>query len=236
MDVFDLDEKLLADYKRFARSFTQIRSKDIRDGVDRIYQTNHFWPAPLISINPHFEKGKSITDLVADKDKTLHPLTEQIFRIEGKSITLHRHQGEAVSKARRGVSFAVTTGTGSGKSMCFFVPIIDAAVRSLAAGEPRRTRAIIVYPMNALANSQMEELNKFLSQSGLPDHLRPTFARYTGQDDDAGREAIRTEKPDILLTNFMMLELLMTRQSDRDREVIANAQGLDFIVLDELHT
>lgn len=236
MDVFDLDEKLLTDYKRFARSFTQIRSKDIRDGVDRIYQTNHFWPAPLISINPHFEKGKSISELVADKENTLHPLTEQIFRIEGKPITLHRHQGEAVSKARRAVSFAVTTGTGSGKSMCFFVPIIDAAVRSLAAGEPRRTRAIIVYPMNALANSQMEELNKFLSQSEVPDDLRPTFARYTGQDDDAGREAIRTEKPDILLTNFMMLELLMTRQSDRDREVIANAQGLDFIVLDELHT
>ncbi len=90
--------------------------------------------------------------------------------------------------------------------------------------------------MNALANSQMKELEKFLSQSGLPDNLRPTFARYTGQDDAADREAIRNNKPDILLTNFMMLEMLMTRQSSDDQRVIANAEGLDFLVLDELHT
>ncbi len=90
--------------------------------------------------------------------------------------------------------------------------------------------------MNALANSQMEELKKFLSHSGLPEHLRPTFARYTGQDDAADRQAIRDGKPDILLTNFMMLELLMTRQSSDDQQVIENAQGLDFLVLDELHT
>ena len=92
--------------------------------------------------------------------------------------------------------------------MCFFIPILDAAIRARAAGEKPRTRAIIVYPMNALANSQMEELKKFLSHSGLFDHLRPTFARYTGQDDAADRQAIRDGKPDILLTNFMMLELL----------------------------
>jgi hypothetical protein len=66
--------------------------------------------------------------------------------------------------------------------------------------------------MNVLANSQMEKLKKFLKQSGLPDNLCPSFARYTGQDPAADREAIRLEKPDILLTNFMMLELLMTRQ------------------------
>ena len=90
--------------------------------------------------------------------------------------------------------------------------------------------------MNALANSQREELNKFLDQSGLPENLRPTFARYTGQERDEERERIRAAKPDILLTNFMMLELLMTRQSQLDQTVIENAQGLDFIVLDELYT
>src|SRR6202043_1181800 len=87
-----------------------------------------------------------------------------------------------------------------------------------------------------LANSQREELNKFLDQSGLPENLRPTFARYTGQEDQDERERIREAKPDILLTNFMMLELLMTRQNKLDQTVIENAQGLDFIVLDELHT
>src|SRR5690606_27792677 len=63
-----------------------------------------------------------------------------------------------------------------------------------------------------------------------------TFARYTGQEGEEERERIRQSKPDILLTNFMMLELLLTRQNDRDREVIEAATGLDFLVLDELHT
>ena len=66
MDVFDLDEKLLYDYRRFARSFTQIRAKNIREGVDAIYRTNRFWPDPLISINPNFEKGASVADLVKE--------------------------------------------------------------------------------------------------------------------------------------------------------------------------
>ena len=88
----------------------------------------------------------------------------------------------------------------------------------------------------ALANSQMKELEKFLDQSELPERLRPSFARYTGQESQEERQRIRGAKPDILLTNFMMLELLMTRQNELDRAVIGNAQGLNFIVLDELHT
>jgi hypothetical protein len=90
--------------------------------------------------------------------------------------------------------------------------------------------------MNALANSQLQELEKFIEQAGLSDRLRPTFARYTGQESVEERERIRGAKPDILLTNFMMLELLMTRQNALDRAVIGNAQDLEFIVLDELHT
>jgi superfamily II DNA/RNA helicase len=234
MDVFNLDRCLVEDYQRFARSFTTIRASDIRDQVDQIYATGRFWPEPIVSINPHFQIGDSLTKLV--NEGTLDERTERVFRIEGQPLTLFRHQSQAIAKAKQGQSFVVTTGTGSGKSLCFFIPIIDSAIRARTAGEPPRTRAIIVYPMNALANSQMGELEKFIEQSDLPAALRPTFARYTGQEDQDERDLIRHAKPDILLTNFMMLELLMTRQSERDRQVIANAEGLDFIVLDELHT
>lgn len=234
MNVFDLDQSIIGDYERFARSFTQIRADDIRIQVDELYATGRFWPEPLISINPHYERGDNVEALV--KEGLLHPDTAKIFRVAGEPITLYRHQAQAVAKASNGNSFVVTTGTGSGKSLCFFIPIIDAAVRARAAGEKPRTRAIIVYPMNALANSQMQELQKFVEQADLPETVRPTFARYTGQDDDTKREDVKKSKPDILLTNFMMLELLMTRQSDRDQTVIGNAEGLDFLVLDELHT
>jgi ATP-dependent helicase YprA (DUF1998 family) len=234
MDVFDLDRALVQDYERFTRSFTTIRAEDIREQVEQVYASGRFWPEPIVSINPHFQRGAPLTRLVAEG--TLHPETERIFRIDGEPITLFRHQSQAVAKAAARQSFVVTTGTGSGKSLCFFIPIIDSAIRARAAGQPNRTRAIVVYPMNALANSQMNELDKFIDQAGLPASLRPTFARYTGQEDQDERDRIRDTKPDILLTNFMMLELLMTRQNERDRQVIANAEGLDFIVLDELHT
>ena len=77
--------------------------------------------------------------------------------------------------------------------------------------------------MNALANSQLEELKKFL---GGPGHsVSVTFARYTGQEKPEERERIKNNPPDILLTNFMMLELLMTRQSELDKAVIENCRG-----------
>ena len=73
--------------------------------------------------------------------------------------------------------------------------------------------------MNALANSQAKELEGFL---GSANDAQVTYARYTGQESNEDRELIKANPPDILLTNFMMLELLMTRQSDLDRKVLQN--------------
>jgi ATP-dependent helicase YprA (DUF1998 family) len=140
MDVFDLDRSLVSDYERFARSFTQIKAADILTQVEAIYASKRFWPEPLISINPNFERGASVGDLAADG--TLHPDTARVFRVDGNPIRFHRHQAQAIAKAVRRQSFVVTTGTGSGKSLCFFVPIIDAAIRARRAGEAARTRTI----------------------------------------------------------------------------------------------
>jgi ATP-dependent helicase YprA (DUF1998 family) len=156
MNVFELDQALVNDYERFARSFTLIRAPDIEHQVEALYASDRFWPEPLISINPRFERGASIDQLVAAG--SLHDSAAQIFSIDGKPLSLYRHQAQAVAKATAGQSFVVTTGTGSGKSLRFFIPIIDAAIRSRASGEPARTRATVIYPMNALANSQREEI------------------------------------------------------------------------------
>jgi superfamily II DNA/RNA helicase len=236
LDIFGLDRALIDRYAGFARSFSEIRAPEIKAQIDAAYADQRFWPEPLVTINPRFEAGQSIDQLVAQK--VLDPALAQIFAAgpDRKPLGLHRHQERAVAKARNGESFIVTTGTGSGKSLCFFVPIVDAIVRAKGAGEGARTRAIIIYPMNALANSQLEELQKYVGDSGLEDRLRPTYRRYTGQESDAERREIATSKPDILLTNYMMLELLMTRQDPLDQQVMSNAVGLDFLVLDELHT
>ena len=89
--------------------------------------------------------------------------------------------------------------------------------------------------MNALANSQLWELEKYLRNGYGPDNEPVTFARYTGQESQADRDRIRANPPDILLTNYVMLELMLTRPDDR-RSLIRMARGLEFLVFDELHT
>jgi hypothetical protein len=85
MDVFDLDRSLVSDYERVAGSFTQMRAPDIRSQVQQIYATNRFWPEPLISINPHFERGASVANLTADC--TLHAETGRGRVAEAAELT-----------------------------------------------------------------------------------------------------------------------------------------------------
>ncbi|MGM0561143.1 MAG: DEAD/DEAH box helicase [Pseudomonadota bacterium] len=238
MDVFSLDQTVLKNYQDFARSFAKIRSQDLKTKVEELYATNRFWPEPLVQLNPHYAKGGTIQDFVDHGD--LEPDCAEIFRSfkkgEGKAgptFTLHDHQAKAIGYALKGQSYVVTTGTGSGKSMCFFIPIINQVLKDKKRGEPARTRAIIVYPMNALANSQANELDELLGEKS---QRKVTFSRYTGQESQDDRTRIMKDPPDILLTNFMMLELLMTRQSELDRKVLENCRGLKYMVLDELHT
>ncbi len=238
MDVFEFREQLVTEYEQFTRSFTRLRSDDIREVVDREYASQRFWPEPLIQINPTYRSGGTVDELVSDGQLSSECST--IFRLAksassaGVTLPLHQHQAEAISLALAGESYVLTTGTGSGKSLSYFIPVVDACLKARKADPTPRTRAIVIYPMNALANSQLEELKKFLGSD--PATRSVTFGRYTGQESDEERQAMAATPPDILLTNFMMLELLMTRQNDIDKAVMRNAKGLRFLVLDELHT
>jgi len=238
MDVFEFREKLISDYSGFTRSFTRIKADDIKDFIGKEYASQKYWPAPLVQVNPSFRLGHTVEEL--GRAGILHAECARIFR-HGKSTTsagyslqLFKHQEEAIGFAQGGSSYVLTTGTGSGKSLAYFIPIIDEVLKTKQVDKTPRTRAIVIYPMNALANSQLEELGKFLSAYG--DHPPVTYGRYTGQESDDERQRLASHPPDILLTNFMMLELLMTRQDDKDKAVIRNAAGLRFLVLDELHT
>lgn len=235
MKAFELDYRLIDSYARFSRSFSTIRSDDLKSEIDRQYDAGRFWPGALVSLNPRYLRGPTVDELVASGD--LDEATGRVFRFGPEQpVQFHLHQAQSIAKARADQSYVVTTGTGSGKSLCFFVPVVDAIVRARKAGRARRTCAIIIYPMNALANSQINEIEKFVSQSGVSTELKPRVRRYTGQESQEERQRIADDPPDILLTNFMMAELLLTRQDEVDVRVMENASGLNFIVLDELHT
>ena len=232
LDVFALRDSVVDEYKRFATSFTTIHAPDIREQVEAIYAEDRYWPEPLIQINPSYKRSTDVGALI--ENDVLDPGCADIFRENGRPLCLYKHQEQAIALAAARESFVVTTGTGSGKSLCFFIPIVSRVLAARRTSAQRRTHAIIVYPMNALANSQMDELAKFIDQ--VPGERPITFARYTGQEDQTERKRVADHPPDILLTNFMMLELLMTRQEELDRQVIGNCAGLHFLVLDELHT
>src|SRR5581483_1830627 len=236
MDIFTLRNSLVDDYAEYVSSFIEIQDERIRNKVEENLHAGILWPEPLIQLNPSFESGDWIDDLV--KQGILHSECSKVFRVgktevdgTGKPLRLHRHQSDAIRAAQTGANYVLTTGTGSGKSLAYIVPIVN---HVLQRGSGRGVQAIVVYPMNALANSQYGELQKFL-QFGYPDGKGPvTFAKYTGQETDDQRHQIIANPPDIILTNYVMLELMLTRPIEQS--LIEAAKGLRFLVLDELHT
>ena len=243
MDVFRVHEQVIEDYRAFTSGFVSVRDARIAAFVKQQFAEGVQWPDPWLSLNPSFASGGAVPELV--REGLLHAECERIFRRKNgpqdpgrDPIVLHQHQREAVEVARSGKSYVLTTGTGSGKSLAYIVPIVDAVLRDRDAHSGKRqpgVKAIVVYPMNALANSQVGELEKFL-RFGYPVGGEPvTFARYTGQESPDERRRILAEPPDILLTNYVMLELVLTRPDER-KHLVRAAQGLRFLVLDELHT
>ncbi|MBL1101599.1 protein kinase domain-containing protein [Streptomyces coffeae] len=245
MDVFGIHADLISEYESFTKSATVIRDARIAGFVEDDLAAKSQWPDPWLSLNPFFADGGQVTDLV--RDEMLHPKCAEIFqagkketspRPDGRPLTFHLHQRQAIEAAQAGDSYVLTTGTGSGKSLSYIVPIVDHVLKERqAAGRDAggRVRAIVVYPMNALANSQLGELEKYLRHGFGKGREPVTFARYTGQESDEDRRELRKNPPDILLTNYVMLELMLTRPDDRS-SLIRMAEGLQFLVFDELHT
>ena len=124
----------------------------------------------------------------------------------------------------------MTTGTGSGKSLTYLVPIFDAIIRN--APERHSVRAILVYPMNALINSQLDALRDFQEENFPDSPIR--FDRYTGQEREEDRERILNDRPHILLTNYVMAEYILVRPSERPL-LSAATRDLRTLVMDELH-
>ncbi|GAB3165141.1 DEAD/DEAH box helicase [Myceligenerans halotolerans] len=241
MDAFKVHQNLIDDYRQFTTGYFDLRDERIRGSVEDQVTKGAQWPDPWLALNPSFASGGTVDDLAAAGG--LHPRAAEIFRV-GKDknpatafpITFHKHQADAIEAARSGDSYVLTTGTGSGKSLAYIVPIVDHVLRN---GSGRGVQAVIVYPMNALANSQMEELEKYLVKGFVDEHgigePPVTFGRYTGQESDEERQAILANPPDILLTNYVMLEYVLVRPREREKLVEA-ARDLRFLVLDELHT
>lgn len=214
---------------------------------------------PFLEAIPDFPKGKSLEELVAEGvvHSGFSELGSPVY-----SRPLHKHQEEVIRRVcLKKENVVVATGTGSGKTECFLFPMIDELVRAGVNNSPG-IRAIIVYPMNALANDQLyqrlaPDLTEKLAAHGI------TLGRYTGQThptktrdqiasdllsrDDIkerfsegipdtwllSRQEMLTRQPHVLVTNYAMLEHLLLLPHNRS---LFNNADLRFLVLDEIHT
>ena len=228
LDIFNIHQKIMDDYKHFVSSFINIKDEKIKEVIEAEINKGKFWPEPLIQFNPSFEQGESAQSL-CDKG-ILHPDTAKIF----KDYALFKHQVEAIKKGCKGLDFVVTSGTGSGKSLTFLGTIFDYLLKNKTGAG---IKAVIVYPMNALINSQFEGIKKYRDnyKNTTGKNFPITFAKYTGQEDEKERKKIKQELPHIILTNYMMLELILTRSKE---DIIRNSifDNLKYLVFDEFHT
>ena len=114
MSVFNLHSSVLADYRDFVRSFFSVADDRAREFIDReLVEQARLWPEALLQVSPSYARVASVDEL-ADRDVILRE-TAQIFRNDrGEPFVLYQHQVEAMERARRGESYVVTSGTGSG--------------------------------------------------------------------------------------------------------------------------
>jgi len=226
MDAFKTHSKVIENYKDYLNSFLSIADDRIKVEVDKIISGNGLIPEPLIQFNPSFQKGETLNDLISQ-----NLINSNLPKTFG-GYTLYKHQIEAIKIGVQNKGFVVTSGTGSGKSLTFLATVFN-HLFNLGTDKKKGVKAILVYPMNALINSQEEEIKKYAENFGKDFPI--TFGKYTGQESAEARENLRKNEPDVILTNYMMLELIMTRQSESWlRKSLAD--NLQFLVYDELHT
>ena len=217
---------------------------------NEISKRDYFYKGPYLDVTSSFESGKTTRELVANGI-----LTSSFLRFNlSHDRKLYKHQELAIEKSLKGRNLVVSTGTGSGKTESFLFPILNflSKLNDEKALTPG-VRAIIIYPMNALANDQMDRLRVILKN-----YPEITFGSYTGQtqkeypkalanfhelndyqnplpNELISREQMHETPPHILITNYSMLEYLMLRPESSVFFEDDMAKLWKYIVLDEAH-
>jgi ATP-dependent helicase YprA (DUF1998 family) len=242
-------------YRRYLVSTFAPTRADLRDGFSRALASEFpLSRGPFLQASAPFETGASIADLINDGvlARAFERMPHDSFPI---SRPLYHHQDQAIRKAVVGRrNLVVATGTGSGKTETFLIPTLEGLFREAERGTLGNlgVRALLLYPMNALANDQLRRLRRLLRQ--FPEI---TFGRYVGEtvherakaEDDfrtrypheprvpnelISREAMQERPPHILLTNYAMLEFLLLRPEDSPL-FESGASTWRQIALDEAH-
>ncbi|HEY7324185.1 MAG TPA: DEAD/DEAH box helicase [Streptosporangiaceae bacterium] len=244
---------IIEGYQRYLKSLLPVRDARIAAALEGEISRSLLTKGPLLESSPPYEHGASLAGLIARGvlDPAFHRLASNKLPM---NRPLYLHQEQAIRKVAAGRNIVVASGTGSGKTESFLLPILNALSAEHARGElGPGVRALLLYPMNALANDQIKRLRQLLAH--VP-HI--TFGRYVGDtlwtapeaaekfavlnpgeprlpNELLSRAEMRERPPHLLLTNYAMLEYLLLRPSDIDLFERPHGGHWSFIVVDEAH-
>jgi ATP-dependent helicase YprA (DUF1998 family)/ribosomal protein L37AE/L43A len=249
-------DRVAGAYRTFVSSFQRFKNPVIKEWIDKeIEKGTLLYKGPYIELARRYADGDSFATLTGER--ILHPETPRYFTRNPADrsslpVSLYRHQSDAIRSILSGKNTTITSGTGSGKSFCFAIPVVSTCLEMQDRGLGG-IKAILVYPMNALANSQYDDLAARLAGSGLKiaiytgdtphtyESALTTYRERTARDapydsELISREEIQRTPPDILITNYVMLEYILTRFEDKILFPPENLGILKYLVLDEIHT
>ncbi len=221
-------EQVIEEYRSYLATEFQARDPQLREALEAaLIEEGFLAQEPFFQGHRPFKAGKRWSELGLDA------ALAQVMQQRSGSDAAYLHQSDAIEYllGPHPGPLVVTTGTGSGKTECFLLPVIQNAIEDAVRFSRDGLTALLVYPMNALANDQEERIRQYLQASG---HTHVTVARYDRSTKEADRRQLRERPPHILLTNYMMLEYLLVRPADRDA-LFANHR-CRFVVLDEVHS
>ncbi len=255
LDPIQTTQSITDSYLNYLSTTFRLKDADLQRQLDEALRVpGKFIKGPILEATPPFESGSTIEALIQEgvlssRFRALHSEKLPLDR------PLYRHQEEAIRKVvQQSQNIVVATGTGSGKTEAFLIPILHYLFKEDECGKlTPGVRALLLYPMNALANDQMARMRDLLK-----DYARITFGRYTGETEQEKAKAIeryrkvfqrdpypnelisrvqmRNTPPHILLTNYAMLEYLLLRPDDNVFFDGEQATHWRFLVIDEAHT
>lgn len=262
-----LCDELAETIRRYLKASLPIsdRFPSLRSAFDEaLREPDLLLKGPYIETLPDFIKGNSLKDLVESQGGFLHADFERMeTRIYERP--LHSHQGDALQTiVKERENAIVATGTGSGKTECFLFPILDALLKETESERKKPgVRAVIVYPLNALANDQLYKrlvplfagtfgahgitvgrytgvTKRGSNRENAEEEVRAILEGIPGMDPNSipsnwllTRDEMLERPPHVLVTNYAMLEHLLLFPKNAD---LFKGCKLKFVVLDEVHT
>ena len=208
-------ESVVHNFLRYQTTAYPFSDPELDTQMRRLLSMEKPWESPLlqgpyVSLSRSFSTGARVMDLV--RDGIFHPHMRE--RIPHKIDRVYGHQEKAIRAVHGGRPTLVSTGTGSGKSECFLYPIISKCFQLRDEGASAGISAVIVYPMNALAEDQLQRLRELLAGTGI------SFGMYVGKTPDKEKDVSHVRLPQGSSQADYLAKLDEFRRDGRDGTVV----------------